>query len=188
MSLAKRALVIIALITLEIVLSGSLQAQTASKVPSAETLISGALRTAKAENKGVILEFRADWCQWCARLDRAFQSAELSRLFANNYVIVRLTVQESEDKIALENPGADAILAEIGASKAGIPMIVFLNQDGEKIANSLVMPKGGNIGYPVTSEEITAFEGLLQKTAPRMSAAERATVVEWLTKNAPKDQ
>lgn len=163
------------------------EAQTA-RVPSAESLISAALETAKAEDKVVMLEFRADWCSWCARLDKALRSPELSTLFADNYIVVNLTVQESEDKIALETPGADAILNEIGAAKAGIPVFIFLDKDGKKIGNSLAMPNGGNIGYPVTSEEITAFEGLLAKTAPRMNATQRATVVDWLTKNAPKVQ
>ena len=163
---------------------GAVSAQVT--VPTAESLVAAALKTAKAENKAVLLEFRADWCQWCARLDKALISPELSKLFADNYVVVKMTVQESEDKVLWETPGADAILEEIGATKAGIPMTVFLDKDGKKIANSLVMPNGGNIGYPVTPEEIKAFGGLLEKTAPKMTAAQRATVLDWLTKNAPK--
>ena len=160
------------------------QAQT----PSADALIAAALRTAKAENKNVMLEFRADWCPWCARLDKALASPELTKLFSDNYVIVKLTVQESEDKILWETPGAQAILEEIGASKAGIPMVVFLDKEGKRIGNSLAMPNGGNIGYPVTAEEIQAFGGLLEKTAPQMTSQQRQTVLDWLKKNDPRIQ
>ena len=174
----------IAVIVVVVFTVGAVAAQV--NVPTAESLIAAALKTAKAENKSVLLEFRADWCQWCARLDKALVSPELSKLFADNYVVVKLTVQESEDKVLWETPGAEAILEEIGAAKAGIPMTVFLDKDGKKIANSLAMPNGGNIGYPVTPEEVKAFGGLLEKTALHMTAGQRATVLDWLTKNAPK--
>ena len=171
---------------LMVLFAATLNAQTPSTVPSAETLIAEAVKTAQAQNKAIMIEFRADWCPWCARLDKARASAELSKLFNDNYVHVNMTVQEREEKVALETPGADAMLAEIGADKAGIPMIIFLDKDGKRIASSLAMPNGGNIGYPVTPEEITAFVGLLEKTAPRMTAAERKIMADWLTANAPK--
>ena len=161
-------------------------AQTPAKAPTAQSLIDAALKTAKAENKVVMLDFGASWCEWCHYLDKALQSPELKKLFADNYVVVSLTVQEREEKVALENPGAEALLEEIGAAKAGIPMLIFLDKDGKRIANSLMMPKGVNIGYPVVPEEIAAFGKLLEITALHMTAADRATVVAWLTKNAPK--
>jgi thioredoxin-related protein len=184
-SITKYARVVITVVAIAWLSAAAVHGQTRA-IPSAESLINAALKTAKADNKVVLLKFRADWCQWCARLEKAIRSPELSSFFSDNYVLVDLTVQESPDKVALETPGADAILAEVGAGKAGIPVVVFMDKDGQKIANSLVMPKGGNIGYPATPEEIAAFAGLLDKTAPRMTAAQRTAVVEWLTKNAPK--
>jgi thiol:disulfide interchange protein len=180
---------ITALIVLSLLITSiPLSAQTTAQVPSAESLISAALKTAKAENKAVMLEFRADWCQWCRRLDVALNSPELSKLFMDHYVVVKLTVQESEDKILWETPGAEKILEEVGAAKAGIPMVVFLDKDGKRTANTLAMPDGGNIGYPVTAEEIQAFGGLLEKTAPRMTAAQRTTILDWLKKHDPRIQ
>jgi thioredoxin-related protein len=154
--------------------------------PPAASLISEALKTAKVEDKAVMLEFRADWCKWCARLDTALRSPEIGGLFHDNYVVVKLTVQESEDKVAFENPGAQEILNEVGAGEAGIPVVVFLDKEGNRIGNSLMMRDGGNIGYPVTPEEIEAFDALLAKTAPRMTATDRTAVKDWLTRNAPK--
>jgi thiol:disulfide interchange protein len=166
----------------------ALQAQTPAKVPGAQSLIQAAVQTAKLQGKTVLLDFGASWCEWCHYMDKAFNAPELNKLIAENYVIVHLTVQESKEKAALENPGAAEILEEIGASKAGIPVLVGVDANGNRIANSLLMPKNGNIGYPVTAEEIRAFGVFLEKTALHMTPAQRTAVLDWLTKNAPKVQ
>jgi hypothetical protein len=105
-------------------------------------------------------------------------SPELHRLFARNFVLVNLDEQE--------NPGADKFLAEMGGARSGVPFIVFLDKAGKKIADSNAMPGGNNIGCPATPEEVAAFDKLLARTAPRLSAAERARISDYFTKNAPK--
>jgi thiol:disulfide interchange protein len=153
--------------------------------PSAQELLSAAAKTAKAENKAIMVHFSASWCGWCKRLDAFLQSPEVGKLMTDNYVLLELTVQESREKKALENPGAEALMAEMGSADAGLPFYFFLDKDGKKIGDSLVMPGGKNIGHPATPEEIKAFERLLEKSAPRMTGAERAQIVSYLTKNAP---
>ena len=69
-----------------------------------------------------------------------------------------------------------------GAKGAGVPVYIFFDSDGHRIATSLAMPDGGNIGHPATPEEIQAFAGLLEKTAPRMTAEERKQVTDYLSK------
>jgi thioredoxin-related protein len=159
-----------------------------TKTPPAQTIIDRALKTAKAENKTLFVHFGASWCEWCKQLDAMLSSKEIGKLISDNFVLVNLTVQESDDKKALENPGAQEIMERNGAGKAGVPYYLFLDKDGKKIADSLAMPKGGNIGYPATPEEIKTFEGLLPKAAPRMTAAQRATISDYLRKHAPKQQ
>jgi thiol:disulfide interchange protein len=162
--------------------SSGVQAQTVSDVPTAEALLSAAMKTAKAENKIVFVEFRASWCQWCKRLDAMLTGPEFNALVADNFVLVNLTVQESDDKKALENPGAqDLMTANNGA---GLPFFMFLNSDGKKLADSMVMPDNANIGYPVTPEEIQAFNGLLEKTAPRLNNDQRRAIVRYLEEKA----
>ena len=78
------------------------------------------------------------------------------------------------------------MLADIHATDVGIPVFIILNKDGAPIANSLVMPKGDNVGYPGIPEEIKAFDGLMGKTAPHMTAADRAAIVKWFTEHASK--
>lgn len=157
-----------------------------TKTPPAQTIIDRALKTAKAENKTVFVHFGASWCVWCKHLDAMLSSQEVGKLISDNFVLVNLTVQESDDKKALENPGAQEIMEKNGAGKAGVPYYLFLDKDGKKIVDSLAMPKGGNIGYPATPEEIKTFESLLPKAAPRMTAAQRASISEYLTKHAPQ--
>ena len=154
--------------------------------PPARELLTAALKTAQAENKTVFVHFGASWCGWCKRLDKFLASPEVGKLMTDHYVLLNLTVQESPEKKALENPGAQEVMTERGGEQAGLPFYFFLNQDGKKLADSLVMPKGGNIGHPANAEEIKAFIGLLEKTAPRMTSEERLKIAEYLTKTLPK--
>jgi hypothetical protein len=115
-------------------------------------------------------------------------SPEVGKLFTDNFVLVSLTVQESDDKLHMENPGAQELMDKNGAGNAGIPYCLFLDKNGVKLNDSMAMPKGGNIGYPATPEEIQTFVNLLPKAAPRMTTAQRVAVTEYLTAHAPKQE
>ena len=154
--------------------------------PSAQTVINDALKTARQQNKTVFIHFGASWCKWCKELDAMLVSPEVGELIADHFVLVNLTVQESDDKKSLENPGAQQLMNKNQAGKAGVPYYLFLDKNGKKLADSLAMPERGNIGYPATPEEIKTFGGLLPKAAPRMTSAEQALITEYLTKHAPK--
>jgi thioredoxin-related protein len=152
--------------------------------PSADTLIRAAEQTAKAQNKIVLVHFGASWCSWCKRLDEMLEGKDLGRLVASHYVLVHLTVQESDDKKGLENPGAEDLLALNGAGKSGVPVFMFFDGNGKKIADSLALPNRTNIGYPESPEEIRAFYGILQITAPHMTEGERSRIIDYLKKQA----
>jgi hypothetical protein len=106
---------------------------------------------------------------------------EFKKMFEDNYVLVKLDVQESEEKrAALENPGGVEVMKELGGEKSGIPFYAFVDEKGKKLADSNAMPKGLNIGCPDTPEEIEAFMGLIQKTAPRWSKPNREKLKAYL--------
>jgi hypothetical protein len=90
--------------------------------PSAQEVLGSAVMTANAEQKGVLLHFGASWCLWCLRLDAMLESDEVGDLFHDNYVITHLTIQESDDKTALENPGAQEMLEAAGGASVGVPV------------------------------------------------------------------
>ena len=158
---------------------------SAAAPPTAESLVDAAVKTAKSQDKIVLVHFGASWCVWCRHLDDMLQGPELGKLFADHFVIVHLTVQESDDKKQLENPGAEQLLAREGAGKSGVPVFMFFDQAGKKIADSLALPNRANIGYPASPEEIEAFAGILEKTTPRMTAVQRGSIVDYLKKHAP---
>jgi thioredoxin-related protein len=162
-------------------LASAAHAQSNAPQP-AKLVLAEALKTAKAEQKNVLIHFGASWCGYCKQLDAMLESKEVGKLFHDNYVITHLTIQESGDKVALENPGAKELADAAGAKGQGIPIYIFFDSAGTRLATSLAMPDGGNIGHPVTPEEIVAFDGLLKKTAPRMTEVQRKQVSDYLTK------
>ena len=176
---------ILAILVLVIATCAPRLAISAAAPPTAESLVDAAVKTAKSQDKVVLVHFGASWCVWCRHLDDMLQGPELGKLFADHFVIVHLTVQESDDKKQLENPGAEQLLAREGAGKSGVPVFMFFDQAGKKIADSLALPNRANIGYPASPEEIEAFAGILEKTTPRMTAAQRGSIVEYLKKHAP---
>ena len=101
-------------------------------------------------------------------------------------MIVPVTVQETAEKKALENPGGAKLMADLGGARSGLPFYAFLDATGKKLADANAMPGGKNIGYPAAPEEIAAFEGLLRKTAPRMKEPDRAKFIDYLKANAPR--
>jgi thiol:disulfide interchange protein len=153
--------------------------EPAPPAPAAR-IVSEAVQTAAAGAKVVLIEFGASWCPWCRQFEAFVHAPQTAAVVAANYVVVNLVVQESEDKKALENPGGQDLMDKWGGAKAGLPFYVFLDATGRKIADSNAMPDGGNIGFPGTEKEIQAFLGLLGRTAPRLSAADRSAVAAYL--------
>ena len=144
-----------------------------TKTP-ATTLISEALKTAKATKKAVFVYTTSSGCGWCIKFDADLHSAEIGKLIDDNYVLVLLTVV---DKHA--NPGADSVVKAWGGDRT-TPTFYVLDETGKLLASSMVGPEGRNLGRPATPEEIKLFDGILEKTAPRMTAADRKQILEYL--------
>jgi len=171
---------------LSFLVSFSVLGQT-GKPDSAQNILKTAVGEAWSSKKNVFLIFHATWCGWCKRLETALENPEIKPILDKNYIIARLDVKERGEKIQThECPGGNELLTKFGGSKSGLPFIVFLNKKGKMIANSNVMPKNQNIGYPGSKEEIAAFMKLLRQTAPRITDKEHNRISKYLEKNAPQ--
>jgi thioredoxin-related protein len=178
---------IISLLPLLLLLVSHLALAQIERPDSAQNILKAAVNEALSSKKNVFLIFHATWCGWCKRLDTALKYSEIKPIIDKNYVVAMIDVKERGEKIqSNENPGGQKILAEFGGTQSGLPFIVFLNKKGKMIANSNVMPKNQNFGYPGSKEEIAAFIKLLKKTAPHMTDRQRTMISKYLKKNAPQ--
>ena len=106
---------------------------------------------------------------------------EFKKMFDQHYVLLILDVMEAPDKKAkLENPGGVEYMKELGGEKSELPFFAVVDTAGKRLANSNAMPKEANIGCPDTPEEIDAFMGIIQKTAPRWSETDRGKLKAYL--------
>jgi len=155
---------------------------SAGAVTPAKALVAAAVDRARAEGKAVLIEFGASWCVWCRSFDAFVHAPETRAIVAANYVVVNLTVQERDDKKALENPGGDELMADWGGAKSGLPFYVFLNGAGRKVADSNAMPNGTNVGFPGNANELQVFMRLIDTTAPRLAAPDRGKLAGYLNR------
>ena len=154
----------------------------------AQDLVSAARAASTKDHKATLVMFHASWCSWCKRLEAVMSRPEFKKMFAANYELVELDVQERGAKVAeLENPGGNEYMKQLGGEKSGLPYYAWVDADGKKQADSNVMPtQNPNIGYPGEPAEIEAFMALIRKTAPNWSEADQKTLHDYLVANAPK--
>lgn len=156
--------------------------QSAVQTPeSAQAVIARAVAEAAGSKKIVLIEFGASWCKWCTNFQNFVHSKDAGPVMADNYVVTNLVVLEEGKKKALENAGAEELMTEwADGRQPGLPFYVFLDAEGRKIADSMAMPGGKNIGFPYSQEEVGVFMGLIDRTAPRLDSTGRAVILASL--------
>lgn len=135
-----------------------------NNVPPAADVLKQAYAKAGSEGKQVLLIFHASWCGWCQKMDASLQDPSVKASIDRSYIIEHLTVHESADKKALENPGAIDFLKKNGGADAGLPYWFVLDKNGKVLADSQRKP-GENTGCPASKEEVDYFVDVLRKTS-----------------------
>ncbi|MEP6757466.1 MAG: thioredoxin family protein [Chthonomonadales bacterium] len=148
--------------------------------------LKSAVAKARKEKKVVFVKFEATWCGWCHKLTDALNVPENKEIFDKYFVLLRLDVMENGPKKSEENPGGVEYMKELGGEKSGLPFYAFLDDKGKKVADSNVMPKDQNIGYPGEDGEIVAFEALLKKANKKISDGDMKKLMTWFKEHKPK--
>ncbi len=154
----------------------------------ADAMVTRAQARAKAEKKTVFLAFHASWCGWCKRLEAWLERPAVKPVWEKHFVTVWLTVMESEDKKALENPGGASWLERVGGKGEGLPFFALLTSTGSVAADSRRVESGkrlGNVGYPAAHEEVAWFLTAVQSST-KITPAEIAVLKRELEAAAPK--
>ncbi len=144
------------LIALSLLFSVGLYAQTATEI------MQKAYDQAKVENKNVFLMFHASWCGWCKKMEKNMNDPLIKDFFDKNYVTTFVTVDEHKDKVNLNTPGGDALLAKLGGTNQGLPFWVILDENGNVLKDSKI--NGENVGGPASEDEVDYLISTLELT------------------------
>ena len=107
--------------------------------------IESALERARQENKPVLINFYADWCVWCKRLESTtLRDAKVASMLQNQVVPISLNVEGD----GLELSGRYSV--------DGLPTILVLDADGREI--------GRIPGYMPPAGFLEQVQGFIQQS------------------------
>ena len=109
-----------------------------------------ALKLALSENKLILIEFMADWCPPCKRMEKETFSNEKVVKKLNEFILVKINI-DNQQEIAQEFNGNAKKYGGIG-----VPNILFLDKK-KNIVHRI-------IGFHSASELITVMDSVLKQT------------------------
>ena len=87
--------------------------------------LTAAMEQAKKENKVILLQFGANWCGWCHKLHKLFDTDQtIHSKLQENYVVVMVDVNKGHNS---------DFSARYGADKHGLPCIVIFDSNGKHL-------------------------------------------------------
>jgi thiol-disulfide isomerase/thioredoxin len=85
--------------------------------------VADAVVIARREHKRILLQFGANWCGWCRRLHKLFESDKsVSEELRADYIVVLIDVNKEHNKDLVVKYGAE--------TDYGLPFLVVLDSDG----------------------------------------------------------
>jgi thioredoxin-related protein len=94
-----------------------------------------ALKSAKSENKKVIVDVYTNWCGWCKRMDKdVYGNGEIREYLKKHYVSVKLNAESSAKHDVAGSSKSETEIAR-GFGISSYPTTVFLNSQGELITS-----------------------------------------------------
>jgi hypothetical protein len=132
---------------------------------------------ARAEGRGVLISFYASWCAWCTPMAAVFDDPPVRRIIEPRFRVLHVRALERRDEQrALQLPGADDVFLRFAHPNVGLPFLAFLNGDGGLVASSFAGANGENIGFPVGDADLAAFDTMMTRAAPNITARERSAL------------
>jgi thioredoxin-like negative regulator of GroEL len=124
-----------------------------------------ALKKAKATHKPVIVNFWAEWCGWCRRLDKTTYADPVVARVAEDFVAVRVNTEGSKKDIAI------ALRYDVSS----LPTVVFLTPAGRQLSRVNGFQGPGEFPHTLErvlleSHKVMAWEAALEEN-PKDAAA-----------------
>ncbi len=132
-----------------------------TKPLDARELLQKAYEQAEREDKRIFLQETATWCGPCQMLSRLLLE---NRQWEKDYIWVKMDHRWT---------GAIEVMKELrGEAEGGIPWMVILDAQGNKLVTSNQPESGANIGFPSEPEGQVHFANMLKATRQRMTDQE----------------
>jgi len=111
-----------------------------------------ALRSARLQNRPILLSIGYAACHWCHVMEReSFEDAATARVMNDRFVCVKVDREERPD---LDSVYMDAVVALTGSG--GWPMTVFLTPEGEPFFGGTYFPPEPRHGLPAFQQVLLA--------------------------------
>ena len=122
-----------------------------NKVPSIQVVMDSACKTAKNENRHILLIFHTSWCDYCKLLIDGLANNDSKVFFDENFIIK--TINPFDEKA---NAGAMKYFEELlEDNEQGYPSTFIIDENGKKLDHYY--------GYPFTETKIDSLTSILNK-------------------------
>jgi thioredoxin-related protein len=108
-----------------------------------------AVQAAKEQQKNVLVQVGGNWCPWCVRLHRFFESeTRIDSILKADYILVRINYSPENKNLA--------VLSELGyPQRFGFPVLLVLDQLGNRLHTQDTGYLEKDKGYD--AEKVTRF-------------------------------